>query len=215
VAGLHLVGLTLRDRSERAQLIARMPLDDHFLVEYLWDEVAARQDPDVQDFLVQTAVLERLSGALCDAVTGREDSAQVLDSLERKNVFILPLDPERRWYRYHHLLRGMLLRRLERLEAERVADLHRRASAWYATSSDVRGTVEHAISAGDMHVAADTLQTSWLALYSSGEAHALLGWIDGLPREVLVDYPELALARAGRRAGDGPARRGRAMARAR
>jgi LuxR family maltose regulon positive regulatory protein len=197
VAGLHLVGLTLRDRPDRAQVIARMPIDDRFLVEYLWDEVAARQDPNVQDFLVQTAVLERLSGALCDAVTGREDSARVLDALERGNVFILPLDPERRWYRYHNLFRGMLLRRLERLEPERVADLHRRASAWYASSSDVRGTVEHAISAGDLHVAADTLQHSWLALYSGGEANALLGWIDRLPRETLADYPELALARVG------------------
>ena len=197
VAGLHLVGLTLRDRSDRAEVLARMPIDDRFLVEYLWDEVAARLDPDVQEFLVATAVLEQLSGAVCDAVAGREDSAQVLEALERGNVFVIPLDPGRHWYRYHHLFRSMLLRRVERLPPDVVADLHRRASSWYAEHGQVHGAVEHALQAGDVHVAADALSRTWLDLYSGGEATALMDWIDRLPREILAEYPELALARGG------------------
>ena len=197
VAGLHLVGLTLRDRADRAEVLARMPIDDRFLVEYLWDEVAAQQDPEVQDFLVKTAVLEQLSGPVCDAVTGREGSAQVLEALERGNVFVVPLDPGRRWYRYHNLFRSMLLRRLERRAPESIADLHRRASSWYAENADMHGAVEHALRAGDVNVAADALARSWLELYSGGEATSLLDWIDRLPRDILADYPELALARGG------------------
>ncbi|MET0685729.1 MAG: LuxR C-terminal-related transcriptional regulator [Solirubrobacteraceae bacterium] len=197
VAGLHLVGLTLRDRADRADVLARMPIDDRFLVDYLWDEVAARQEPEVQDFLVMTAVLEQLSGPLCDAVTGRRGSAEILEALERGNVFVVPLDPTRTWFRYHHLFRSMLRRRLERLAPESVADLHRRASSWYAERADVRGAVDHALEAGDMHVAADALRRSWLELYSDGEANALMDWIDRLPRDILADYPELALARGG------------------
>ena len=120
-------------------------------------------------------MLEQLSGPVCDAVTGREGSAQILEALERGNVFVVPLDPERSWYRYHNLFRSMLLRRLERLAPESVADLHRRASSWYAENADVHGAVEHALLAGDVNVAADALARSWLELYSGGEATVAAG----------------------------------------
>ena len=197
VAGLNLVALSLRETGDRAAFLAGMPVDDRFLVDYLWDEVVLRQTPEMRDFLMRSAVLERLSSQLCDAVLERRDSADMLLELERSNLFVIPLDVGRRWFRYHTLFRAMLLRQLERYAPERVADLHRRASAWFADRGDVHGTIEHAISAGDMHVAADTLRKNWLALYSDGKANDAIGWIDRLPRATIAEYPDLALARGG------------------
>jgi LuxR family maltose regulon positive regulatory protein len=197
VAGLNLVALSLRETGDRAAFLAGMPVDDRFLVDYLWDEVVARQPPGTRDFLMRTAVLERLSSELCDAVLERPDSAEMLLELERSNLFVIPLDYERRWFRYHAMFRAMLLRQLERFDPAGVPELHRRASAWYAARGDVHGTIEHAISAGDAHVAAATLRRSWLDLYSDGKANEAIGWIDRLPPETLAEFPDLALARAG------------------
>ena len=197
VAGLNLVALSLREADDRAAFLAGLPVDDRFLVDYLWDEVVAGQPPDTREFLMRTAVLERLSSELCDAVLERSDSAEKLLALERRNLFVIPLDAERRWFRYHHLFRAMLLRQLERFAPDAVADLHRRASAWFGDRGDVHGTIEHAISAGDAHVAAETLRHNWLALYSDGKANDAIGWIDRLPPDTIAEYPDLALARGG------------------
>jgi LuxR family maltose regulon positive regulatory protein len=142
-------------------------------------------------------VLERLSAPLCDAVAGRADSAATLAELERENLFVVPLDAERRWFRYHGLFRAMLLRQLERYAPDSVADLHRRASAWFAERGDLHGTIEHAIDAGDMHIAADTLRRTWTDLYSAGKANDAIGWIDRLSPATIAEYPDLALARGG------------------
>jgi LuxR family maltose regulon positive regulatory protein len=197
VAGLNLVALSLRDAGDRDDVVARMPVGDRFLTDYLWDEVAGRLTPEMRDFLTRTSVLERLSGPLCDAVTQRSGSAATLAELERGNVFVVPLDAEHRWYRYHHLFRAALLRRLERDAPAAIEDLHRRASSWFAEQGDRHGAIEHALHAGDVHVAADLLRQNWLSLYSGGQAIEALGWIDRLPRETLAEYPEVALARAG------------------
>ena len=197
VAGLNLVALSLRETGDRAAFLAGLPVDDRFLVDYLWDEVVAGQPPGTRDFLMRTAVLERLSSELCDAVLERNDSAGMLLELERSNLFVIPLDAERRWFRYHNLFRVMLLRQLERFAPGAVAGLHRRASAWFAARGDVHGTIEHAISAGDAHVAAEMLRRSWLALYSDGKANDAIGWIDRLPPDTIAEYPDLALARGG------------------
>jgi len=197
VAGLNLIALTLRDRAEHADVLARMPVDDRFLVDYLWEEVVERQAPELRDFLIRTSILQRLSSTLCDAVTGRRDGAAVLAQLERGNLFVIPLDPERRWFRFHHLFREMLQRQLLREAPAEVPELHRRASAWFAARGDLHGTVEHAISAGDAEAAAATLDGAWLDLYSGGQATTLLGWIDRLPRETVLAFPELVLARGG------------------
>ena len=197
VAGLNLVALTLRDTGDRAAFLAGLPVDDRFLVDYLWDEVVAQQAPATREFLMRTSVLERLSGSLCDAVAERTGSDEMLRSLERSNLFVVPLDAERRWFRYHALFRAMLVRQLERFAPDSVADLHRRASAWYADHGDLHGTIEHAICAGDVNVAADALRRNWLALYSGGHATEAIEWIGRLPDATVDEYPELALARAG------------------
>jgi LuxR family transcriptional regulator, maltose regulon positive regulatory protein len=197
VAGLNLVALSLRDATDRDRFIERLPVEDRFLVDYLWNEVAAQQSPETREFLMRTAVVDRLSGALCDALVERTDSTATLAELEHRNTFVLALDADRRWYRYHPLFRATLLRQLERRAPASVADLHRRASAWFADQGDLHGAIEHAILAGDVHYAADALQRNWLALYSDGKANEVLAWVDRLPRQTLAEYPELVLGRGG------------------
>ena len=197
VAGLNLVALSLRDATDRDRFIERLPVEDRYLVDYLWDEVAAQQSPATREFLMRTAVVDRLSAPLCDALVERTDSAVTLAALERRNAFVEALDADRRWYRYHPLFRATLLRQLERTAPASIADLHRRASAWFADQRDLHGAVEHAILAGDVHYAADALQRNWLALYSDGQANDVLAWVDRLPRRTLAEYPELVLGRGG------------------
>jgi len=195
VAGLNMLALSLRHAGDRADVMARMPAGD--LTDYLWDEVAGRLPLEMREFLMRTSVLERLSGPLCDAVAGRSDSSALLTELERGNLFVVALEADHRWFRYHHLFRATLLRRLEHDAPGEIADLHRRASSWFADQGDLRGAIEHALRAGDVNVTADLLVRNWLGLYSNGQGIELLGWIDRLPRETLAEYPEIALARAG------------------
>jgi LuxR family maltose regulon positive regulatory protein len=197
VAGLNLAALSRRGASDHAAFVERLPVDERHLVDYLWDEVVLRQPRDVRQFLMRTSVLERLCAPLADAVAQRADGAEMLLELERSNLFVIPLDGERRWFRYHHLFRGLLLRQLERFAPDAVPDLHRRASAWFADHGDVAGMIEHAIAAGDVHFAASELERHWLALYSDGRATTLLRWIDALPKGVVEERPDLALARFG------------------
>jgi LuxR family transcriptional regulator, maltose regulon positive regulatory protein len=197
VAGLNLAALSLRGTSDRAAFLERLPVDDRHLVDYLWGEVVLRQPREVRQFLMRTSILERLCGPLADAVAQRTDGAEMLLELERSNLFVIPLDAERRWFRYHHLFRGLLVRQLERYAADAIADLNRRASLWFADEGDVAGMIEHAIPAGDLHVAASALERHWLALYSDGRATTVVRWIDALPEDVIEEHPDLALARLG------------------
>ena len=197
VAGLNLAALSLRGTSDRAAFLERMPVDDRHLVDYLWNDVVMRQPRDVRQFLMRTAILERVCGPLADAVAQRADGTEMLLELERSNLFVIPLDADRRWFRYHHLFRSLLVRQLERFAPDAGTDLHRRASSWFAEQGDVAGMIEHAIAAGDVHLAASELERNWLALYSDGRATTLLRWIDGLPGDAVEDHPDLALARFG------------------
>ena len=146
---------------------------------------------------MRTAILERLTPSLCDAVAERNDSEDVLRELERANLFVVPLDGSRAWFRYHHLFRDLLLTQLGRYAADLIPDLHRRASTWYAERGFTTDAIRHAIEAGDVYYAADELDQHWLDIYSSGQATLLLDWIGQLPEDLIVEHPGLALARAG------------------
>ena len=197
VAGLNLAALSLKRGPDRGRVLDALPADDRFLVDYLWNEVVLAQPRSVRHFLMRTAILERLTGDLCDAVSERDDGKEMLRELERVNMFVVPLDPDRSWFRYHHLFRSLLLGQLERFAPDLIDDLHRRASTWYAAHDFMVQAIDHAITAGDVHYAADELEQRWVEFYSSGHATALLSFIDRLPEEAIVAHPVLALARAG------------------
>jgi len=152
IAGLQLAALSMRsldDRDEVVDFIQAFTGSNRFVIDYLADEVLARQTLPVRDFLLCTAVLDRLHGKLCDAVTGGTDGTQTLAALERGNLFVVPLDNERSWYRYHHLFADVLHARLLAERPEQVPDLHSRASGWFAAQGQVADAVSHALAADD------------------------------------------------------------------
>jgi LuxR family transcriptional regulator, maltose regulon positive regulatory protein len=132
VAGLNLAALSLKQGIDGDTVIGGLRRDDRFLVDYLWNEVVLAQPPAVRQFLMRTAILERLTGPLCEAVAERPDAGELLRELERANLFVVPLDSDFVWFRYHHLFQNVLLGQLERLGRGLISDLHRRASTWFA-----------------------------------------------------------------------------------
>jgi LuxR family transcriptional regulator, maltose regulon positive regulatory protein len=197
VAGLNLAALSLQRPGDRERVLAGLPADDRFLVEYLWNEVVMGQPPEVRRFLMRTAILERLTGSLCDAVAERSGSEGTLRELERANLFVVPLDGTRSWFRYHHLFRELLRRQLERASPDDIPDLHRRASTWYEEHGLMVEAIDHAIVAGDVNYAVDELERNWLEFYSAGNATNVLDWIDRLPADVVDARPVLLAAIAG------------------
>ncbi len=197
VAGLNLAALSLKGGDARGRVLDALPADSRFVVEYLWNEVVMSQPRSVRQFLMRTAILERFTAPLADALTGRDDGVEALRELERTNLFVVPLDRDRVWYRYHHLFRDLLVGQLERFAPELVPDLHRAASIWYADHGAMIDAIEHAIAAGDMHYAADELEQRWFGFYSAGHFLTLVSWMDRLSADVIAAHPTLAVVRAG------------------
>ena len=192
-AGVLLAGLSARGHRDPIAFLSDLPADDRYLVDYLLDEVLAQESPEVRRFLAETSILDRFSAPLCAAVTAREAAEQLITELERSNVFLVTLDRSRRWYRFHHVLRGALARELAALQPTDVADLHRRASEWYADQGSPLEAIEHAVIAGDVHYAADELARNWFSLYSEGRGYTILDWLDRLPAEPVASNPGLCL----------------------
>jgi len=187
-AALQLAGLSLQGRGDSADAVAAFAGDDRFVVDYLVDEVLARQPDEVRDFLLQTAVLTRMTGPLCDAVTGRTTGAAQLEALDRANLFVVPLDDRRQWYRYHHLFRDMLLTHLTD-----PAPLHLRASAWLEDSGDLPTAVEHALAAHDQERAADLMERVFAQMAKERREPEFAPWVASVPEEVLARRPVLAV----------------------
>ena len=194
-AGLYLAGLSLRDRPgpRDAEELAY----DRHLFDYLGDEVVSAQDPRARSFLVETCVLDRLSAPLCDAVRGEGGSKALLSEIERANLFLVPLDERREWFRYHHVFRDVLRRELQDSRPpEQIAELHARAGAWCAQAGDVSSAVGHLLAAGRETDAADLIATSWNASLQNGRAATVVRWLDALAFELVISDPRLCLARA-------------------
>lgn len=164
-----------------------------FVLDYLTEEVLTRQSEETRTFLLESAILDRLSAALCGAVTGRKDGQQMLEMLSAANLFIIPLDDNRHWYRYHHLFAGLLRQRLQREKPDRVPELHRRASAWYEAEGWLAYAVKHALLAEDFGRAATLIEQNGWAMLMRGEMNTLLRWLEALPQEVLDERPSLGL----------------------
>lgn len=207
VTGLQLAALALRGRQAPgdAEALTTLMRRNRYLLDYLVGEVLARQPGHLQNFLLQTAVLSRMCGPLCDAlllgdaadVSTPAYSQLVLEQIERADLFLLPLDAERRWYRYHTLFAEVLRTRLqESARPEAVAALHRRAAAWYAANGLLSDAIDHALAAGDWPGAADLLERAVEPLLMQGQLSTVQGWLQALPRAVLDRHPALLVQAA-------------------
>jgi len=203
VAGLRLAAVVLQATDPAARtarfvtLISQFRGDDRHVFAYLTEEVFDRLTAERQAFLVQTALLQRLCGALCDAVTGNRNSQSLLEELARENLFLLPLDHQRQWYRYHPLFADFLYHRLQRLAPDRLRGLHHRAAAWYATNGFAEAAIDHALAAGDYDQAAQWIEANVLRLALSNETATLMRWLCLLPPDLSQTRPLLAFAHAG------------------
>ena len=196
-AGLQLAGLSLRGHDDLAGFVAAFTGSHRYVLDYLAEEVLERQDEQVRIFLLETSVLDRLSGPLCDAVTGREGSQALLEEAERAGLFLIPLDEVRGWWRYHHLFAGLLRARLQEEQPGRVPDLHRNAAAWYERRGLADDAIGHAAAAGELTWAARIIEQHFDLVYSTrGEAATIDRWLSVLPAEVVRSRPRLLLAQA-------------------
>jgi LuxR family maltose regulon positive regulatory protein len=197
IAALQLAALSMQGRDDVTEFIAGFAGDDRHIVDYLAEEVLARQAPDVRGFLLRTSVLERLTGSLCDAVSGRDDGRSMLVALEKANLFLVPLDDRRRWYRYHHLFAEVLQGHLREELPEEVSALHRRASVWLAEHGDTSQAVAHALAGGDDDRAADLMETAMPVMTRERREAELGSWVRSVPDEVVRARPVLGVAFVG------------------
>jgi LuxR family maltose regulon positive regulatory protein len=193
-AGLQLAGLSLAGESDPQGFIERFTGDDRNVADYLITEVFRGVSADWRQFLLRTSVLDRLTGSLCDAVAGVSNSAAILEDLERANLFLIPLDHRRRWYRYHHLFGYWLRYELEKTQPEAIPELHARASRWHEENDSLDFAINHAIAAGEGDRAAgliDQYLTDWGQVHWSRLAH----WLAQLPDETIAAHPMCAIGR--------------------
>ena len=202
IAGLQMAAITMRERKQLqgahglTAFIQALTASHRFILDYLVEEVLDQQPPVIQGFLLQTSILEQMTASLCDAVTGGDESQAVLDQLEQANLFLVPLDDERRWYRYHHLFADLLRRRLEEIGHPQVTVHHRRASEWYEQSGLIADAVGHALEAGDIERVARLARRNVLAVMDYDELATVARWLDTLSDELLRTRPWLAIAHA-------------------
>jgi LuxR family maltose regulon positive regulatory protein len=196
VAGLQLAALSLQGHADPAGFVATFSGSHRYVLDYLTEEVLDRQPEPLRTFLLETSVLERLCGPLADAVTGRSDSQALLEQVERANLFLVPLDEVRGWWRYHHLFADLLRARLHQERPERVSELHHAAAAWSEGHGLVEDAIRHALAAGDAVWAARLVERHFDDLLRRCEDATLHRWLQALPAEVVRSRPRLCLAQA-------------------
>jgi LuxR family maltose regulon positive regulatory protein len=199
ITGLQLAAVAmqgLKQRDQIAHFIHSFSGSHRYVIDYLVDEVLDQQTPQAQEFLLQTSILDLMVAPLCSAVTGRENSQSILEGLEAANLFLIPLDSERRWYRYHHLFADLLRQRLRQTRAEQVPSLHCRASEWYACHNFPFEAVHHAFAGDDVERAADLIEAVGLSLIDQGAFNTVRNWIDALPKSLVQKRPYLCVYHA-------------------
>ena len=193
IAGLQLAGLSLQGRSDPSAFIHALSGSHRFILSYLTEEVLKAQPLAVQDFLLQTALLSRLTGDLCDAVTGQSGSAALLEELLAANLFLIPLDDEGRWYRYHHLFAELLRHQLMLAKTEAVPDLHRRARDWYERHGMPDEAIEHSLAAADFAHSVELIEAHGWHLLNQGYAGRMERWVNALPPQWRAASPRTNL----------------------
>jgi LuxR family maltose regulon positive regulatory protein len=195
VGGLQLAAISMRGRQELSGFVNTFAGSHRFIVDYLANEVLERQTPEVRKFLLETSILERLCGSLCDAVTGRGDGQQMLEGLEAANLFVIPLDDERRWYRYHHLFAEFLRTRLEQRRSD-TADLHKRAALWLEQHGLLSDAVHHLRASLSYTEVARLVEQQLEWAMEHGQFHTLLQWLESIPETEARLRPRLCVFRA-------------------
>lgn len=201
IAGLQMAAVSMRGQEDAAGFIQAFTGSDRYILDYLVEEVLDRQSSDIQGFLLRTSILERMSGPLCDALVHEgqrmaSSSQQVLEYLEQVNLFLIPLDTERRWYRYHRLFADLLRSRLSRTRAELVPTLHHRASEWYEHNGETEAAVDHALLAEDFERAVRLIEEIAEDTLMRSEVVTFIGWLDALPDELVRQRPSLCMFHA-------------------
>jgi LuxR family maltose regulon positive regulatory protein len=191
IAGLQLAGLSLRGRTDVSAFLSAFSGSHRFVLDYLSEEVLALQAPQVQSFLLQTCILERLYGPLCDAMTQEAGGQAMLDQLDQANLFLTSLDDQRHWYRYHHLFAEVLRGRLQQTQPDLISELHRRASLWYEHHGMVLEAVRHALAAPELEHVADLIEQYGFTFALRGQLYTMLDWFKRLPDALILTRPRL------------------------
>ena len=195
IAGLQMAAITLRKKTDIAGFIRAFSSSNRNMADYLFEEVFSHQTPEIQSFLLETSILERLNPELCNAVTERKDSSQILERIEKSDLFISVLDDESQWYRYHTLFKDLLQHTLSNAHIDKMSVLHRRASEWYERESMFTSAITHALKAKDYNRAAGLIEKRAGEILSQGEFATYLSWMDSFPQSIIQMYPDLVLHR--------------------
>jgi LuxR family maltose regulon positive regulatory protein len=195
-AGLYLAYLSLRDETDRERAVAGFDGSTRHVSDYLTEVALAALEPALLEFLVETSILDRMSGPLCDATTGRSGSADLLIRLEHANLFLTALDDHREWYRYHHLFAELLRAELERRDRERCRELHRNALTWLAGAGHVGEAIHHALAGGEIETATRLVAENYLSTIEWGGYATVAGWLDEFPRRAVVGDARLSVVEA-------------------
>ena len=192
VSGLQMAAMSLRERENISNFIDSFSGSHRYVLDFLIEEVLQRQTEEVRTFLFQTSILSRLNTALCNAVTGREDSHKILAYLDKSNLFIIPLDGERSWYRYHRLFSDLLRARLEESYQIQIPDLHRRASHWFEENGVISSAIDHSLIAKDYQQALNLIEEIAERTLMQAQVSTLLRWQDKLPKNLIDGHPNLS-----------------------
>ncbi len=194
--GLQLAGLALKGREDVDEFVSDFTGGHQFILDYLTEEVFEQQAKEIQNFLIQTCILERFCASLCDDVTEGQNGEATIELLSKGNLFVIPLDEYRQWYRYHHLFVELLRYKLDQLPADQVAELHERACSWYAKNDLISEAVYHAMTAKNFNRAADLIEPITSLLIGRGEIKTVHNWIEAFPKAFLKKRPRLCITLA-------------------
>jgi LuxR family maltose regulon positive regulatory protein len=196
IAGLQLAAISMQGRQDIANFIKSFTGSHRFVLDYLVDEVLNRQPGPIRSFLLQTAILNRFCASLCNAVTGREDGKEMLEILERSNLFLIPLDDQRQWYRYHHLFAEVLQAHLQEAQSVQISVLHQRSSEWFERNEFPSEAIHHSLLGKDFEHAADLIEKIWLAMDINYQLSGWLSWAKAIPEELIRIRPVLSVGYA-------------------
>jgi LuxR family maltose regulon positive regulatory protein len=196
ITGLQLAALSMLDREDKGEFVATFSGSHHYIIDYLVDEVVARQSDEVRSFLYQTSILDRFCSPLCDTVLGISDSASKIHYIDEANLFLVPLDDERQWYRYHHLFADFLYQRLIENESNDVSRLHYQASQWHESHGFLVDAIEHALAGEKFTRAAGLVESVGPEMMMRSEFDQLTSWLDAIPQEEANSWPWLCIIRA-------------------